>query len=205
MNSRHLVVILFPPFNLTVFRKQFPTMKQGDILKKAAEEWKLVPEAKKATMVSQFQKEKEQWSRKMESVPESVKEAARSAKKGKKVAKVGKSAITELKTMLENFGKPKKPSTSYFMFCSDMRLAGKVVATDGVPKNAKIMSQQWKSLPAPQRQAFDDKYEKEKEAYEKALSKWSAKMAKEGKMAQIEAAQNRINSLKKEMRELKEE
>jgi hypothetical protein len=95
--------------NLPTYQKSFPELKIGQIMKKVAADWKMVPEEQKMSMKEAYEAEKVKWHKQMEAVPEEVKEAAANARRSKKAITDTKSAASELKVNAVNAEFPSNP------------------------------------------------------------------------------------------------
>lgn len=90
--------------------------------------------------------------------------------------KKGKQAVTPA---VEIPGKPKRPLSSYVIFCSEHRdilqeeLAGKPAS-----EHSKVLAARWKELGDEEKAAYLKKHEAAKKEYEKALAKYEINLAR---------------------------
>ena len=141
-----------------------------------------------------MQANRETWTKKMEAVPEAVKEEWKLEKQEKRAEKKLKVAKSELKTMLELYGMPKRPLYAFFMYSSERR--PKIGNSGSVAVQAAQIGQEWNAMTKQQKKPYESKAKEGVAAYEKAMTKWNNKMVKEGKMASIDAAKAKVAALK---------
>ena len=166
-------------------------------MSKISEEWKKLPAEKKRPMEAKYEAEKVKYQSLMDKVPEEVKEQARAEKRQKRAIASGRSAAVELKEMLDQLGKPKRPLTSYMLFSVDRRARMTASERQKAPADVvRMLGAEWKAMSDAQKQPFLDKYEKIKSEHDRAMERWTQKMSKEGKMSGILAAQARVAHLK---------
>lgn len=183
--------------NLPEYRKNNPGAKVSDLMSKISEEWKKLPAQKKDPMVAQYEADKVKYQKLMDKVPDELKQKAKAEKRQKKAIASGRSAVVELKDMLESLGKPKRPLSGYMLFSQDRRARMTASERQKSPSDlVKMFAAEWKGMSDAQKQPYLDKYEKLKAEHDRVMEKWTAKMSREGKMAGILAAQARVADLK---------
>lgn len=187
--------------NLPAYKKNNPSLTQQEIMKKLGQDWKMVPEAKKSTMMIGYEKEKAKWAKQKEALPENDKEAAAKERKAKSIARQIKTVEGELKAMMELMPKPKKPISSYLIFLEKRR---KELPSLSAVDQMKQMGNEWKALSDKDKADFENKASQLKVAYEKSLTMWTRKMEKEGRMAMIDSATTRKATLKKSLKEIEQ-
>jgi len=183
--------------SLPEFRRKHPGAKVSDLMSKISEEWKKLPAEKKRPMEAKYEAEKVKYQSLMDKVPEEVKEQARAEKRQKRAIASGRSAAVELKEMLDQLGKPKRPLTSYMLFSVERRARMTASERQKAPADVvRMLGAEWKAMSDAQKQPFLDKYGKIKNEHDRAMERWTQKMSKEGKMSGILAAQARVAHLK---------
>jgi len=183
--------------NLPEYRKNNPGAKVSDLMSKISEEWKKLPAQKKDPMIAQYEAEKVKYQKLMDKVPDELKQKAKAEKRQKKAIASGRSAVVELKDMLESLGKPKRPLSGYMLFSQDRRARMTASERQKSPSDlVKMFAAEWKGMSDAQKQPYLDKYEKLKAEHDRVMETWTAKMSREGKMAGILAAQARVADLK---------
>ena len=86
-----------------------------------SESWAQVSDKEKEKFQFIYEKEKEIYQQKIATISEDVISSNKATKAQKRVTKSKKSAADELKQLLEETKKPKKPLTAYLLFSMDCR------------------------------------------------------------------------------------
>ena len=123
-------------------------------MKTISKEWAAVPQAQKAPMAAVFQKETEKWRKRMEDVPDDVMETVKSENRVKSVAKKTKTAVVELKTLLDKLGKPHKPSPSYIIFASERRAALPLKPGQSFVGSSKVIGKEWNEMSDEKKEVY---------------------------------------------------
>ena len=78
--------------------------------------------------------------------------------------------------------KPKRPQSSFFLYCSSARVAMKASLSDGAAASevAKELGARWKTLPTSERDHWDKEAGKEKKLYEGRMKVYNAAIANIG-------------------------
>ena len=87
----------------------------------------------------------------MEQLPEETVEKLLLEKQSKKIA----ATALELKKLLKSLEKPKRPLSSYFLFAEEQRT--KIPSGTPATEVARRLAQEWSSLPAAKKLAFEEK------------------------------------------------
>ena len=126
----------------------------------------------------------------MDQLPEETVEKLLLEKQSKKIA----ATALELKKLLKSLEKPKRPLSSYFLFAEEQRT--KIPSGTPATEVARRLSQEWSSLPAAKKLAFEEKNKTLLAEYQRAIKRWEARMEKAGKMEQVNILRERLSSLK---------
>ena len=118
-------------------KRNYPDMRQPDVMRKIrqvaksmlsvltqlyfSESWAQVSEKEKEKFQFIYAKQKEIYQQKIAKLSEDVISSNNATKAQKRVTKSKKSATDELKQLLEETKKPKKPLTAYLLFSIDCR------------------------------------------------------------------------------------
>jgi len=184
------------PYNLFVaeqfpaLKKNFPSLKAPEIMKKIGVQWGSTPKGRKDAMGSAYGVELAKWRKEVSALPEEVKEAAKQEKLDKKV----QSSALELKRLVQSLGKPKKPNSAFLLFMAERRPS----MPQGLKPTETIsrMAAEWKGLPEKKKAIYERKAEELRAAHDKALRTWTAKMERQGKLQQVEEAEARVAALR---------
>ena len=198
------------PYNLFVaeqfpaLKKNFPSLKAPEIMKKIGVQWGSTPKGRKDAMGSAYGVELAKWRKEVSALPEEVKEAAKQEKLDKKV----QSSALELKVscpgvpspspctqrLVQSLGKPKKPNSAFLLFMAERRPS----MPQGLKPTETIsrMAAEWKGLPEKKKAIYERKAEELRAAHDKALRTWTAKMERQGKLQQVEEAEARVAALR---------
>ena len=103
-------------------------------------------------MVAVFQKETEKWRKQMEAVPDEVKETVKSKNRVKRVAKKTRTAVLELKTMLDKLGKPHMPSPTFIIYANERRAH---VPWGALGEQSKLLSKEWNELSGEKKEIYN--------------------------------------------------
>merc|ERR1712107_707774 len=96
---------------------------------------------------------------------------ARAEKRQKRAIASGRSAAVELKEMLDQLGKPKRPLTSYMLFSVERRARMTASERQKAPADVvRMLGAEWKAMSDAQKQPFLDKYERLKAS---TTGRWS--------------------------------
>jgi len=172
-------------------------------VKQMAAEWRQLSkqtkelyERKNKELLVKYEEDLEKWSMKMFEEGKNEEIAAIQSKviKIEKSVKNQKSPDAELKSLLEELKKPKKPLSSYLLYTMDRRpkLPPNLSSTEKV----KQMAAEWGQLSKQTKVLYEMKNKELMAKYEEDLEKWSMKMYKEGKNEEIAAAQSKVMKLK---------
>jgi len=171
-------------------KKRYPAMNTPAIMKQLGQDWAKMPQGKKESLLSKFEAEKVKYQKQMSLLPPEAIEKALQEKQDKKVAATSQ----ELKKLLSSLGKPKKPSSAYLLFVEAQRsnLPKGLPPTEAV----KRLAAEWNALPEFKKAPYEAKRVLLKTEHEKAMKVWNAKMEREGKVAQVNALQEKLSALK---------
>jgi len=141
-------------------------------------------------MLSKFEAEKVKYQKQMSLLPPEAMEKVMQEKQDKKVAATSQ----ELKKLLNSLGKPKRPSSSYLLFVEEQRpkLPKGLSPTEAI----KRLAAEWNAMPENKKAPFEAKSVLLKNKHETAMKMWNAKMEREGKVAQVNALQEKLSALK---------
>jgi len=182
------------------YKRNYPDMRQPDIMRKISESWSQVSDKEKETFQFIYQKEKEIYQQKVASLSEDIISSKKATKAQKRVTKSKKSAADELKQLLEETNKPKKPLTAYILFSIDSR--AKLPKTMSAPEKVKMIANDWQNAPDSVKNRYMEQQKVNTDRYQKDLSAWNSKMEKMGYAEKISALQEKVSMLKKKSKEL---
>ncbi|XP_056153364.1 transcription factor A, mitochondrial [Lampris incognitus] len=161
-----------------VFNKQQPDLKHKDVLKKVAEEWKIMTTEQKKPFEDVSQREWEQFKVDFQQyrarlTPAQSEELALMRKQ--RLAK--KKAIIK-KRELNMFGKPKRARSAFNIFMSEQFEEAK-----GVTAGAKLKSvvEGWNNLFGQQKQVYKQLAEDDKIRYKNEMQSWEVQMREIGR------------------------
>jgi len=171
-------------------------------MKKISEDWARVPEQEKAKMQEMYEKEKEDYAIKLAKVPQNILDKVKEEKDLKKsnrlnraTSKVKTEAEKELKSLLEKLNKPKKPMSSYLMFCMDRRphLPPQLKSNEIIAHLAK----EWNQASPTIKENYNKEHAKLAAKYEEELEKWSMQMHSQGRTEEITRAEMKLAQAKR--------
>ena len=199
--------------NYQPYKKSFPDLTTPELMRKISQDWAKVPSEEKSKLQALYHKQKEVYATKLAEVPQDQIDEAKAVKKAKQMEKQDKeiekqaklnekqtlkdkkSAESELKNLLTSLKKPKRPVSSYILYCMDRRpkLPDSLSATEKV----KQMAEEWRESDRKTRERYEKKNKELVEMYEEELDSWSMRMHKEGKTEDIARAQTKVMQLRK--------
>jgi len=169
--------------NFAKAKKANPGLKVPELMKLLSEEWKNVSNVEKDKMQTMYEKAKKVYAKRMASIPDYEVEAAKMKKAGiradKGAVKDQKEAKKELKVLLEALNKPKKPLSSYLLFCQSER--EKVSANISI----KLLGENWSRADESVKARFQAMAQEESARYKEALCAWEERMHSAGYTRQI--------------------
>ncbi|CAH1116202.1 unnamed protein product [Phaedon cochleariae] len=156
--------------------KENPTMKQSEIMKKIAKDWREVSDEQKEKYAQKFETESKSYNVAIlnynasltSEQQEGLKSAATERKEDRKKRK--------LKKICKETNKPKKPSGPYILFLQEESKAR------NIPFNHMMstVKGEWEKLPAAEKSRYREQYLAEKKKYEIALIEWEQEMVGKG-------------------------
>jgi len=183
--------------NLPVFKKSNPTLTTPEIMRKIGAEWAKVPEKDKSKLQDFYKKENEAYKAEMAEVPQEQLDDIKAAKKEKKTKASVASATADLKNLQISLGKPKRPLSSFLLFCQERR--PKLSTTLSPKETVSALGAEWRQITPKTKAVFEEKHKKLTEKYVKDLDQWSMKMHRDGMSEEISMAQMRLAKAKKEV------
>jgi RecG-like helicase len=181
--------------NLSVFKKSYPTLSPPELMRKLGKEWANVPEKDKSKLQEFYKKENEAFKAEMAKVPQEQLDNIKSVKKLKNTKDNVKSAKEELLNLQTSLGKPKRPMSSYLLYCEDRRAS--LSSTLSAPEKMKLLGAEWRQASAKTKAVYEKKSSELIEKYNKDLDSWSMKMHNDGMNEEISLAQMRLAKAKK--------
>merc|ERR1711971_1289129 len=147
-----------------------------------------------------YEKEKEIYQQKIATISEDVISSNKATKAQKRVTKSKKSAADELKQLLEETKKPKKPLTAYLLFSMDCR--AKLPNTMSSQEKLKKIGNEWQNATDSVKDDYLAKQKANHDRYQTDLTAWNTRVQKMGYADKIEALQAKVSMLKKKSKEL---
>ena len=96
-----------------------------------------------------------------------------------KTPKSHKKKVKQPKATFEIPGKPKRPLTSYVIFCNEHReLLRKELAGKPASESSKVLAARWKELSDKEKAVYQKKYDVAKKLYEKVLAQYEKNLAR---------------------------
>eukprot|EP00092_Neocalanus_flemingeri_P024310 GFUD01026366.1.p1 GENE.GFUD01026366.1~~GFUD01026366.1.p1 ORF type:complete len:257 (-),score=89.58 GFUD01026366.1:36-806(-) len=188
--------VTFYAKNFPAFKKSYPDLPTGEVMRKVSHEWAKVTEEDKSKLKTLFLKETEIYVANMAKVPKELIENAKAVKKTKRIEKQNAQEKKKLKDLLASLNKPKRPISPYLLFCQDIRprlSANGLFGTEIV----RTMAVEWNQADTKTKELFEKKNEELFSKYEKELERWSRKMHEEGRDEEIAMAQSKVDKIRK--------
>ena len=123
-------------------------------MKTISKDWAAMTPAQKDPVVAAFQKETEKWRKQMEAVPDEVKETVKSEKRVKRVAKKTRTAVLELKTMLDKLGKPHRPNPTYILFFKERSGSLPLNPGRGLGGMSRVIAKEWNEISEEKKEVY---------------------------------------------------
>ncbi|KAG5875745.1 hypothetical protein JTB14_002048 [Gonioctena quinquepunctata] len=184
----------------SIIAKENPNIKQSEVLKKCADEWKNVSDISKEKYSQKFKAESEIYNDEILRYNSNLSEEQLSALKLADAEKRKSKAKRKINKLNKENKKPKKPMGPYLLYLKEQSEARNIPPRDVM----KIMKGEWEKLPEPEKQRYKNHFLKEKAKYEAVMMEWEKKMIEEGHGELV-----RVKSLSDErpsrIRKLKEE
>lgn len=182
------------------FKKNYPDMRQPDVMRKISESWAQVNEKEKEKFQFIYAKQKEIYQQKIAKLSEDVISSNKATKAQKRVTKSKKSAADELKQLLEETKKPKKPLTAYLLFSMDCR--PKLPNTMSSQEKLKKIGNDWQNASDSVKDDYLAKQKANLDRFQTDLTAWNLRVEKMGYADKIAALQAKVSMLKKKSKEL---
>merc|ERR550532_1426742 len=147
-------------------------------MRKISESWSQVSDKEKETFQFIYQKEKEIYQQKVASLSEDIISSKKATKAQKRVTKSKKSAADELKQLLEETNKPKKPLTAYLLFSMDCR--PKLPNTMSSPEKVKKIANDWQNASDSVKDDYLAKQKANLDRFQTDLTAWNLRVEKMG-------------------------
>jgi len=183
-------------------KKANPNLKVSQHMKDLSIKWNALPDGQKAKFVTDYEKEKESYKKKMAKVPEADLEEKSKESAKKRLTKVKNIAQTELKELLDSLKKPARPLGSGYLVYSIARQPAYREKGMTVTEASKAIAAEWKTLSEQQKQTFIKKADGSKQKYEQDIAAWTNKVKKMGKLEQVMDAEAKLAQAKKKLKDL---
>jgi len=203
---------LFRQDKLDTIKRQNPKAKITEQMSMIGEMWKNLPDDQKELYKSKNSDAMEAYKQKMEAIENDPKLSPqlaqiREEKKEKMAKKAYQKIKVERKNFLKELGKPKRTAVSAYSIFSNEAFPSLHKKGTAVTGTTKIIAEKWKNLTDEQKEPYQARYLKAKEADDAALLAWKEKLNDEtaDEIKDLNKKMNRKLKLKNRSQEAAEE
>lgn len=159
------------------FKRQYPDMKQVDVVKKMAQHWRILTPDQKRPFEELSSIGKQQYQVDLKKYMAQLTPAQTAAMKEEKRKRLAKRESKRKKRELNSLGKPKRSRSSFNIFMSEHFEETK----GNVPERLKSLMKTWRSLDTSQKQVYVQLAEDDKIRYKNEINAWEEHMIDLGK------------------------
>ncbi|XP_018576996.1 transcription factor A, mitochondrial-like [Anoplophora glabripennis] len=180
--------------------KDNPNLKQTDIIRKCAEDWKEVSQELKEKYNAAYKKECVIYDEKILTFNANLTPEQRQALQIVNDEKKSSRQKRKIKKIEKETNKPKRPMGAYALYVQEQSKIRNISNKDLIPS----LKVEWEKLSEEEKNKYRSQFLNEKEKYETGMAEWEEKMIKEGRDDLIRVKSrnkqkiSRINQLKKD-------
>ncbi|XP_015202549.1 transcription factor A, mitochondrial [Lepisosteus oculatus] len=161
-----------------VFIKQYPDVKNVDITRKIAQEWKALSSEEKRPFQEAAVADREQYKEEMMKFKAQLTPAQTAALEEERREKIARRRTIRKKRELTMLGKPKRPRSAFNIFMAEHFEEAKGVSMQG---KMKSLFDDWRNLHASQKQVYMQLAEDDKIRYRNEIKSWEEHMVEIGR------------------------
>lgn len=161
-----------------IVTRQNPEIKVVDLVKKIAQQWRMMSPEQKQPYQDAFVKAKEQFKVDLERYQAQLTPVQRQQQAMEKKQRLDKRRAIRKKRELNSLGKPKRPRTAFNIFMSEHFEEARGVST---PAKMKSLLEDWRNLFSHQKQVYTQLAEDDKIRYKNEMKSWEDHMVEIGR------------------------
>ncbi|TNN03550.1 hypothetical protein fugu_000579 [Takifugu bimaculatus] len=158
--------------------KQFPDTKTVDIMRKIAQQWRMLSPEQKQPFEEASLQAREQFKVDLQHYREQLTPAQLQQQSAEKRLKMAQRKANRKKRELTSLGKPKRPRSPFNIFMSENFAEARGSSTQG---KMKSLLEDWKNLLGHQKQAYKQLAEDDKIRYKNEIKSWEEHMLEIGR------------------------